>query len=303
MQSIEAARDGQPFEDLAEFSARIDPKALNRMQIENLARAGAFDSLDGNRNRVFSAADTILRRAQARTAEAESGQIGLFGGGNRPEPLRVAATPDWAPLDRLAFEAEAIGFHLTAHPMDAYATVLKRLHVVPSKNIEIQAQAGASRVKLAGTIVAKKDRITRTGSRMSWLRVSDAFGSYEVTVFSEVLGRARDAITDGATILVTADLKRDGDSVRITAQDIVPLDQAVTSAGSGMRVWLHTPDAVKALHDILRREGNGKGRVYLLPKLDGMRDVEIALPGGFNVTPRLAQALKVVQGIDRVEEV
>jgi len=303
MQSLVAARDGQSFDDIADFAARIDPRALNRMQLENLARAGAFDSLEDNRNRVFSGADTILRRAQARAAENESGQIGLFAGGNRPEPVRLPDTPDWPQLDRLAFEAEAVGFHLTAHPMDAYAAALARLRVIPSNAIEAKARDGAARVRLAGTIVARKDRITRTGSRMSWLRLSDASGSYEVTVFSEVLGRARDVIADGATILVTADLKREGDAVRITAHDIVRLDQAAADVGTGMRVWLHTEEAVRALGDILRREGKGRGRIYLMPRMDEARDVEIALPGGFNVTPRLAQALKMVQGIDRVEEV
>ncbi len=303
MQSLVAARDGQGFDDIADFAARIDPRALNRAQIENLVRAGAFDSLDNNRNRVFGGADVILRRAQARTAESASGQIGLFAGGNRPEPVRLPEIPDWTPIDRLGFEAEAIGFHLTAHPMDAYAAVLGRLNVVPSKAIEARAAAGAARVKLAGTIVARKDRITRTGSRMCWLRLSDAFGSYEVTVFSEVLARSRDIINDGAVLLVTADLKREGDALRITAQDISALDQAAANIGTGMRVWLHTEDAVRTLGEILRREGKGRGRVYLMPKLDGARDVEIALPGGFNVTPRLAQALKMVQGVDRVEEV
>jgi DNA polymerase-3 subunit alpha len=301
MQSVVAARGGQPFEDLADFAARIDPRALNRMQIENLARAGAFDSLDDNRNRVFAGADVILRRAQARSAEASSGQIGLFAGGNRPEPLRLPDVPDTSPLERLAFEAEAIGFHLTAHPMDAYAAPLRRLGVIPSNRLIPGAASG--RVKLAGTVVARKDRITRTGSRMCWLRLSDAQGSYEVTVFSEVLARARDIISDGAMLLVTADLRQEGESLRITAQDIVPLDQAAASTGGGLRVFLHTEEAVRHIAALLRREGKGKGRVFLCPRLDTRQRAEISLPGSYNVSPRLAQAVKSLAGVERVEEI
>jgi DNA polymerase-3 subunit alpha len=41
----------------------------------------------------------------------------------------------------------------------------------------------------------------------------------------------------------------------------------------------------------------------LVPRLDERQDVEIALPGGFNVTPRLAQAMKVLPGVERVEDI
>ena len=112
------------------------------MQIENLVRAGAFDALDTNRARAVRGAETILRRAQAAAEEKESGQIGLFGGAGKPEQLRLPDVPDWPPMDRLGFEAEAVGFHLTAHPLDAYTQVLRRLGVVSSTQLEARAQAG-----------------------------------------------------------------------------------------------------------------------------------------------------------------
>jgi len=304
MQSLVAARDGQGFDDIADFAARIDARALNRMQLENLARAGAFDMLEPNRNRIFGGAETILRRAQARAVEAESGQIGLFGGGNRPEPLRLPDTPDWAPLERLGFEAEAVGFHLTAHPMDAYTVALRRLGVISSNQLETRVGTnGAARIRLAGTVINRKERITRTGSRMAWVRMSDAGGSYEITVFSEVLGQARDLLSEGSTILVNAELKREGEALRITANSVAPLDQAAASATGGMRVWLHTAEAVAQVSALLQREGQGRGRVVLLPKIDEAQNVEIALPGGYNTSPRLAQAMKIVPGVERVEEI
>jgi len=76
------------------------PRQLNKMQIENLARAGAFDGLEKLRARVFAAAETILRRAQATVEERDSGQIGLFGAAGKPEPLRIPNMPEWDPLDR-----------------------------------------------------------------------------------------------------------------------------------------------------------------------------------------------------------
>jgi DNA polymerase-3 subunit alpha len=301
MQAVVAARGDRPFADLADFAARVDPRHLNRMQIENLVKAGAFDSLERNRARLFAGAEVVLRRAQASAEEKASGQIGLFGG-SRPEPLRLPEVAAWAPMDALAYEAEAIGFHLTAHPLDAYAQTLRRLGVVPSNQLEARAQAGAARVRLAGTVVSSKERITRTGSRMAWVRLSDAGGSYEVTVFSEVLSRARDLLADGQSVMVTADIRLEGETLRITANEVVPLDQAASTAGAGMRVWLERTEAVAHIRALLEREGRGRGRVVLIPRLDARQDVEIALPGGFNVSPRLAQAMKLLPGVTRVED-
>ena len=302
MQAVVRARGAASFEDLADFAARVDPKQLNRMQLENLARAGAFDGIDANRARVFAAGETVLRRAQAQADEKGSGQIALFAGGNRPEPLRLPDVPDWEAMDRLGFEAEAIGFHLTSHPLDAYEQTLRRLRVVPSTQLEATAQRGAARVKLAGSVINIKERITRTGSRMAWVRLSDAAGSYEVTFFSEVLGRARDLLVAGTSVVVTADLKLEGESLRITAVDVTGLDQAAEKAGGGMRIWLQQTEAVPHIRALLSREGQGRGRVVLVPRLEAEQDVEIILPGGFNVTPRLAQALKVLPGVERVED-
>ena len=124
---------------------------------------------------------------------------------------------EWPELDRLAAEAEAIGFHMTAHPLDAYAGAMRRLDVVSSADLEKRA---GQRVRVAGLVVAVKERTTRTGSRMAWVRLSDTDGSFEVTLFSEVLARSRELIGEGTPLLVTADLKREGDALRITANDV-----------------------------------------------------------------------------------
>ncbi|HYZ22579.1 MAG TPA: DNA polymerase III subunit alpha [Rhodopila sp.] len=304
MESVVAARGEKPFAGVADFAARVDPRQLNRMQLENLIRAGAFDSIDPNRAHLFAAAETILRRAQAEQEQKESGQIALFGGSaTKPEPIRLPDLPDWPPLERLAFEAEAIGFHLTAHPLDTYAQALRRLGVTQTSQIEQRAASGVGRIKLAGTVVGAKERITRTGSRMAWVRISDAAGSTEVTFFSEVLKRARDTLTAGNNVLVTAELKTEGENVRITAMDVMPLDKAAAEAGASIRIWLRETAAVPHIRDVLGRETGGRGRVTLVPRVSTEQDVEILLPGGYNVTPRLAQALKSLPGVDQVEEV
>ncbi|MGA8193527.1 MAG: DNA polymerase III subunit alpha [Acetobacteraceae bacterium] len=304
MQALVEARGDRPFTDLADLAARVDPRQLNRMQIENLTRAGAFDSLEPNRARLFVAAEAILRRAQATAEEKDSGQIALFGvsSGSSRETLRLPDVPDWPPMDRLHFEAEAIGFHLTAHPLDVYAKALRRMGTTPCAQVEAVALAGVTRVRLAGSVVAQKERVTRTGNRMAWVRITDASGSCEVTLFAEVLGRSRDVLGNGSNVLIVADLRQDGEALRITASEVSSLDQAAAGAGAAIRIWLRETAAVPHIRDLLGREGTGKGRVILVPRLDSTQSVEIALPGGFNVTPRLAQAMKMLPGVEQVEE-
>ena len=304
MQALVEARGDRPFTDLADLAARVDPRQLNRMQIENLTRAGAFDSLEPNRARLFVAAEAILRRAQATAEEKDSGQIALFGAssGSSRETLRLPDVPDWPPMDRLHFEAEAIGFHLTAHPLDVYAKALRRMGTTPCAQVEAVALAGVTRVRLAGSVVAQKERVTRTGNRMAWVRITDASGSCEVTLFAEVLGRSRDVLGNGFNVLIVADLRQDGEALRITASEVSSLDQAAAGAGAAIRIWLRETAAVPHIRDLLGREGTGKGRVILVPRLDSTQSVEIALPGGFNVTPRLAQAMKMLPGVEQVEE-
>jgi DNA polymerase-3 subunit alpha len=300
MRALVASRGDKPFADIADFASRIDARQISKMQLETLARAGAFDAIDPNRARLFAGAETIWRRAQAQAEEKASGQIVLFGGG-APEKLRLPDIPDWPDLERLGYEAEAIGFHLTAHPLDAFAGLLRRLGVAASNSLQARAEAGAARVKIAGCVAGLKERPTKSGSRMAWATLSDATGSCEVTFFSEILSRCRDLLVAGTPILVTADIRLEGESLRITAQHATSLDQAAVEAGAGLRIWLKRTEAVPHIRALLAREGRGRGRVLLLPMLE-TQEVEIALPGGFAVTPMLRQALKLIPGVERVDE-
>ncbi len=318
MRALVAARGEKPFADLTGFADRVDPQHLNRMQIENLARAGAFDSLvpEGNRRQAFAAAEALLKRAGAASRERDSGQCALFAPARDAgkaeangaalvralDELGVAKETDWEPLDRLSAEAEAVGFHLSAHPLAAWRTALRRLGVVASNEIAVRAAAGAARLRLAGSVVGIKERPTRTGSRMAWVRLSDPAGSFEITCFSEVLARARELLVTGAALLVSADVRLEGEALRITAQDVTALDTAAAQAGTGLRVWLDETAAVEPIRALLTREGNGRGRVVLVGRLDREREAEVALPGGFAVSPRLVLGLRRLSGVLRVED-
>ncbi|MCS6853172.1 MAG: DNA polymerase III subunit alpha [Elioraea sp.] len=291
-----------PFRSLADFASRIDPQALNRMQIEALARAGAFDRLEPNRRRIVEGAEAIVARAQAAAEDRAANQIGLFADG-ADAGLHLPEVADWSLMERLAHEAEALGFHLTRHPLDAYAGALRRLRVTRSNEIAARVAAGAERLKLAGSVVATKERTTRTGSKMCWLRLSDPAGTVEVTLFSEVLSRVRDLLVAGERLIVTADARAEGEAVRLTAVDVERLDQVVASAAVGLRARVSESLAFEALRAALESAGPGRGRVFLTAVFATGEEVEVDLGRGLAVSPRLVCALQAVPGVLAVEEV
>ncbi|MFT8614032.1 MAG: DNA polymerase III subunit alpha, partial [Gluconobacter oxydans] len=304
MQSVVASRGDRPFQDLTDFAERCDPKSLNKIQLESLAKAGAFDSLLKERHIVFSSADILLRRAQARAQEQQMGQAGLFGGaGQEREILRLNEGRPWPDFERLSLEASAIGFHMSAHPLDAYRTVLRRLGVTPSNALENAAKTGTTRVKIAGCVVDRKERPTRTGKKMAWVNLSDSGGGCEVTLFSETLTSCRDLLVAGQAILVTAELKVDGDALRITAQNVMDLEVAAAAERSEIRVWLKEDASLPDLASLLEEVQGGFGRVKLLPSVEETQDVEISIPGHYRVTPRLAERLRTLRGVEKALQV
>jgi DNA polymerase-3 subunit alpha len=303
MRELVAARHASaPFASLSDFAGRVEPRLLNKMQLENLAKAGAFDSLETNRARMVQGVEAVLRAAQEAAERRANPTRDMFGAETAPPPLRLAEAQDWPELEKLAFEAEAVGFHLSAHPLDTYKRVLGKLGAVPSSRIAERARGGAGRMKLAGTVVAVKSGRTKSGNKMAWVRFSDAEGSFEVTFFSETLARADGLLAEGTALLVTTEVRLDGDTVRLTAQELEPLEKVAQGMGQGIRLWLDQTAAVDSIRALLAREGKGRGRVVLVPVTGPGQEVEIALPGLFNVSPRLMQAMKVVPGVADVAE-
>src|SRR5262249_37906562 len=208
------ARGSTPFADLSDFAGRINPRAVNKRVLESLAAAGAFDGLAGNRAQVFAAVDAILASAQRTYDDVVVGQSELFGSGALRTPLALGTVEPWLPAERLQKEFDAIGFFLSGHPLDDSAATLKRMRVQPWAEFARAVRAGASAGRVAGTVVARTERRTRTGSKMGIIGLSDPSGHYEAVLFSEGLQQFRDLLEPGAAVLLTLSAEVQGDDVR-----------------------------------------------------------------------------------------
>ncbi|MCC7347204.1 MAG: DNA polymerase III subunit alpha, partial [Variibacter sp.] len=299
--SIVAARtDGGRFRDLADFAARINPRAVNKRVLESLAAAGALDELEPNRARAFASVDAIMATAQRVHEASTSGQNELFGGPAAREPLAVPAVEAWLAAERLRREFDAVGFFLSGHPLDEYAGVLKNLKVPSYAEFARQVRAGVTAGRLAATVVSRTERRTKTGNKMGIIGLSDPTGHYEAVMFAEGLQQYRDVLETGAAVLLFLSAEAQGDEVRVRIQTAEPLDKAAEKAQRGLRVFLRSPAPIESVARRLEPKGDGEVSIMLLLEA---AEVEIKLPGRFRVSPQIAGAIKAVPGVEMVEAV
>ena len=311
MEAVVAEREANgPFKSLLDFAERLDPQHVNKRQLENLARCGAFDSINENRAQVYAAAELIMRHASLAAEERDSSQSNLFG--ELPAESAGLQLPDvatWREMEVLHQEFEAIGFYLSAHPLDSYGVTLDRLGVTRFTDLENRLNGETKRVNLAGSVEGRQERTSARGKKFAFVQLSDATGAFEVTVFSEVLDAHRDTLEPGQKVLLAVDAKLDEGQVRLTTQGIQSLDDAAALSDVGLNIFLK-PDAAKnpGVVDDIRRHlapaSKGRGRVCLHMHLeDQLREVDIDLPGGFKITPEIRAELAHVTGVARLQEI
>jgi DNA polymerase-3 subunit alpha len=306
MRLITDARADKPFATLFDFARRVDLKRIGKRPLEMLARAGCFDPLDPNRARVFEALDALGAYSAAIHEAAASTQNSLFGetGADIPEP-RLPFRDDWLPVERLSQEHQAIGFYLSGHPLDDYMSALRKKGVETLAQVTAKAANGPCIAKLAGSVSSRQERKSARGNRFAFVQLSDPTGLYEVTCFSEVLEASRDHLDAGSNVVLTVKAELEGDSLKLLAQGITPIDAATATAGAqDLRIHLARPEAVPSLASLLAKvEGRTRASITLCVTDAEGREIDIDLPGQYPVTPQIRGAIKAMQGVLAVEEI
>jgi DNA polymerase-3 subunit alpha len=281
------------FTSLADFSGRVDAKALNKRAIETLAKGGAFDSLNNDRALVAANADTILASAQRRTANEAQGMTDLFGSGGKSAELVLRAADGWTPMERLAAEFEAIGFYLSGHPLDQYDRVLKKLGVKKYTEFEALTERGATAGRLAGVVIAARERRSQKGNKFAFASFSDATGQFEAVIFSDTLAICRELLEPGTPVIVSVEAERDGDTLKMRVQSIEALDKAAAGVPRNLRVILDHrqcagPNGARLpeMSSRLKPAQRGGEVRLVLPLLDRGYEMELLLPGRYDVSPQ-----------------
>ena len=296
----ERAANG-PFLDPFDFAGRVDSQQINRRQIENLAKAGAFDSLTPNRRQLVEGAEILLAFSGA--ARLSRAQTSLFDGDDAalaPRPS-LPEHEAWSQNETLATEHEAVGFYLSAHPLDSYGEALKGLAVTPSANVPQQVRAGITRFRLAGVVLSVRER--GPGSRRyAFIQLSDPSGSYEVAAFRETYGDGRGVLEPGRHVLVTAQARIEGEEARLSAQSFDDLDARLGRSMAGLEVFVHDHAALEPLGAILEGRGEGSGRIAVFVRTGDDDTVEIELPKAYALSPALGSEIGALAGVSSVRE-
>jgi DNA polymerase-3 subunit alpha len=186
-----------PYKDLSDFVGRLDSKTMNKRQFETLVCAGGFDGIYPNRAELYVNAEMLLRHAHAQAEERASGQVSLFGGDEGISELPpLTKQQDWDILERLRYEFDAVGFYLSAHPLDTKAGQLAKQNIVSLADVQAAlARKPSSRIQMAGILIRKQERVSaKSGNKFAFLQMSDSTGVYEVMIFFRYAG-ARPAVS------------------------------------------------------------------------------------------------------------
>ncbi len=289
MASLVAEREANgPYKSIEDYAARLDPKSMNRRQLEQLSSAGAFDTLNDHRAQMVAGGEIILRHAHQLLEERESGQVSLFGGPEEGSGLGLPELPKidrWSSLDQLAAEFGAIGFYLSAHPLDSRLLQFENLGIATYVKIEESLhQRPAGRFQVAGVLLKKQERMSQKGSKFAFLQLSDPTGVFEVMLFSEMLASSREFLEAGNLLLLSVDAEQKEDQIRFTCAKIEPLEEALDSKIRRVEIEFETPEAVVLIKEILEEAGRGNAQVRLLSHIEGQRLACMDLPDRYNVS-------------------
>lgn len=310
MEALVAEREANgPYKSLDDFAERIDPKLLNRRQLESLAAAGAFDGLNPDRPSVHAAAETILAHAAAAHDQRTSGQHGLFGGGGESgvAPIRLPRDARWTLAERMAAERDAFGFFFSAHPVDTQRHLLAA-HKVRSfaevAALPAPADGGRSTSMLAGLVEGARWRVSAKGRRFLTATLSDASGQYEATAFDdEPSSDLENAAKSGTCGLMTVELdRRPGDDMpRVTVKRFQALDSLAKKTRLRMHLRIADPASLPAIARELAVAKGGSGSIRVIMPVSEGRSATLVLGRDFNLDADLASRLTRILGEGAVE--
>ena len=233
---------GGAFASLIDLCSRIDNTVLNKKVMESLVRAGAMDSLNLHRARLFNAVDFALARASATLRDKRSGQGSLFDMLDDPQGTPEDELPDcqpWHESELLAAERELLGIYMSGHPLTQYATLLQRYQMATVEQLASLGDGTATR--LGGIISKVAKRVTKRKENMAVLQLEDLDGCAEVLVFPEAFQAYGMHIAEETAVLVCGEVSRRDDQPKLVAQEIYPLADAPRFFAKALSV--HVPAA------------------------------------------------------------
>ncbi len=305
---VDVREQGGPFKDLHDFARRIDTRIVNKRALENLARSGAFDSLEPNRARAFAAAPDLQSIGSRAADERNSNQGGLFG--DAPDAMEEKALPDaapWPKMTGLEQELSAIGFYLSGHPLDEHMHMLSRHTMAANLERAYGSKRGPMVLKFAGVVIKRQERMSKRGKRFCYLELSDPTGGFEIFVGEDILMASREIMKVGKLVEVSAKVEgRDGE-IKIYANKVAPLDMVINGVTTAFKIHLRSADVAALVQSRLESFANApsksRGKITAILPIDGGREAEFELAGRYCMDEAIYNALRSVSGVEKIDRI
>ncbi|MGB3847282.1 MAG: DNA polymerase III subunit alpha [Sphingopyxis sp.] len=306
MEALVAERHAHgDFASLDDFAGRIDPKQLNRRQIEALAAAGAFDCVEPERPRAFAGAEALLACANSSAHERSTGQGGLFGGDIAIAPaLQLPAAEPWTLAERMTREKEAFGFYFSSHPVEQFEAIIlargARSYGDICDNVEMTPGTRIPMV-MAAMVESARPRVSQRGNRFLNLTLSDRSGQFQSSCFDEMAGKTLETLAaeGGCAILsVELDLLEGEETPRVTVRGAQPLADIAATAALQLECRVDAAAAIDEIARFAASSDEARGRIIVTtPDPDTGLDIRIELGRRFVLNPDLVARLDMVTGI------
>ena len=322
IEALVQAREKQgPFRTIYQLVKHLDLRAVNKKALESLARSGAMDSLQGHRAQLSDAVENAVQFGQRVQADRAAGQSSLFaaveGAGTVMEPNLPAVDP-WPRARLLKEERELIGFYVSGHPLEAYMAEVRAFTTARLGDTELFGEAdprpaefrnGRDRGpvhRFCGIITDVQRRTTRSGKPIVFATIEDFTGQGELVCFSTTFDRVGAYLVVDSVVLVKGEAEVRGGSVKIVAQDVLPMwkvrEQLVKSIVLRVDPQAAEPAALQQLRDLCD-SNRGRCKLYFDvqdPKLPGGVQRIHSRTCVVDPTPELMQGMSRLFGRDNI---
>jgi DNA polymerase-3 subunit alpha len=234
--------------------------------------------------------DEAMEQGQRLSRDRQEGQINMFGAftqaASQAQAVELPDVPPWCEADMLAYEKETLGFYITGHPLSRFKDEIKRFSNLDT--VTVQAADDQMTVCLAGLATEIKEKVTKKGDRMAFVRLEDLKGAIDVIVFPDCYADGGRHLYGDKPVLVTGTIDKDERGRKLKASKIVPLEDTARGMTTSIRLRMEatglTRERLVELKQILQHFP-GSYRVFLHLNIPGKGEAVLALPGQYRVTP------------------
>jgi DNA polymerase-3 subunit alpha len=295
------------FESIEDLFGRLPKGSMNSRQLEGLIAAGALDTLDPDRAKLYCNIDLLLAVTEAANRERESGQAALFGGEAQPDTaLRLKEGVEWSRADRMAKERDNFGFYFSAHPVEQYRAIASANGARSYASLMSSgAPAGGRAPAVMAAMVEKVNRgRTRRGKDFVRADFSDSSGQFSAACFEETLvSNFVKWAEDGTSVLLNVELDSPSpdEAPRITIRGAKPLRDVKAGARMMLTLDVASSDAIGLLQRELEAGLEGKGEVRVRLRTGSEQEPLVILGRNFQLDGDLAERLASLPGLANVQ--